>query len=34
MGIGCSPTSTTQFNAFCHYINPNTMNFMWYACGY
>ena len=34
MGIGCSPTSTTRFNAFCHYINPNTMNFMWYACGY
>lgn len=34
MGIGCSPTSTTKFNAFCHYINPNTMNFMWYACGY
>ena len=34
MGIGCSPTSTTQFNAFCHYINPNTMKFMWYACGY
>lgn len=34
MGVGCSPTSTTQFNAFCHYINPNTMNFMWYACGY
>ena len=34
MGIGCSPTSTTRFNAVCHYINPNTMNFMWYACGY
>ena len=34
MGVGASPTSTTQFNAFCHYINPNTMNFMWYACGY
>ena len=34
MGIGCSPTSASQINIFCHYINPNTATVRWEVKGF
>lgn len=33
VGIQFTPTSTTQGILSCHYINPNTTEVSWYACG-
>lgn len=34
VGIQFTPTSNTQATLSCHYINPNTTEISWYACGY